>query len=45
MEAHWNQALIRVSEIESKISALDPAALEPSPVMGKDIAAFDLRTV
>lgn len=47
LEARWNQALIRVGEIESKITAHDAATPRPSPVLETDIAALaaDLQAV
>jgi DNA invertase Pin-like site-specific DNA recombinase len=47
LEARWNRALAHVGEIESRIAAHDAATPQPSPVMGKDIAALagDLRAV
>jgi DNA invertase Pin-like site-specific DNA recombinase len=40
LEARWNQALIRVGEIESKIAAHDAAAPRPSPALATDITAL-----
>ncbi|WP_292724315.1 recombinase family protein [Mesorhizobium sp.] len=47
LEAGWNQALIRVGEIENKITAHDAATPRPSPVLATGITALatDLRAV
>jgi DNA invertase Pin-like site-specific DNA recombinase len=47
LESRWNQALIRVGEIESKIAAHDAATPRPSPVLATDITALvtDLQAV
>ncbi|MGH7081907.1 MAG: recombinase family protein, partial [Acetobacteraceae bacterium] len=47
LEARWNQALIRVGEIESKIAAHDAATPRPSPMLATDITALatDLQAV
>ncbi|MHA7774511.1 recombinase [Roseibium sp. M-1] len=47
LESRWNQALIRVGEIESKITAHDTATPRPSPVLETDFTALaaDLQAV
>jgi hypothetical protein len=47
LEMRWNQSLIRVGEIESKIAAHDAATPRPSPMAATDITALaaDLRAV
>lgn len=47
LEVRWNQALIRVGEIESKIAAHDAAAPRPSPVLATGITALatDLQAI
>jgi DNA invertase Pin-like site-specific DNA recombinase len=40
LEARWNQALIHVGEVESKIAAHDATMARPSPLLAADIATL-----